>query len=523
MATSGSSTWTPIGRDPNQNGYVRDFRHAARIFRSNDFSRTPKSKFSFYVRIITNPLAENSRGKVKDPLDKNELNYLVKNVELPKFEIEVNDLNQYNRKVIIQKQIKFNPITIKFHDDNIGALRKFWQSYYSFYYNDGVYTDAKYKVDDKYLSRSTENSSNKWGYDTGVKAHYLDKIEIYSMYHTDKTQIITLENPIISAFTHDTHDYSEGQGLMESSMTFHYTGVIYGNEPVNAKQDIPGFGLVSDATYDTDPSPLTFGNDPNTNVDPKTGQKYIGTATNDIYKSSLTDYVYSPLTQQQAFNQNPAKANIISNSQIKSMGNSVNLNQNNISGTVFPNTTTKQAATSEYGSVNITNYDGTIADSNGESIYTPGQVGSLYQVDTWEYNLYLKGYSQTQISAADQYIFSLGVVAGQVINYQQIAEQFILNPTNVDYNYQQKYNVQTSIDFNDPNSTKQAVYNGGGWQIILSQKGYSAGEILLAQNYLNSIKLSATAAIAEIAEKYILNNKSFMAPGTNGTGINPYI
>lgn len=523
MATSGQSIWTPIGRDPNQNGYVRDYRHAARIFRSNDFSRTPKSKFSFYVRIITNPLAENSYGKVQDPLDRNELNYLVKNVELPKFEIDVQDLNQYNRKVILQRQIKYSPVTIKFHDDNIGALRKFWQNYYMFYFNDGRYNDGFYKVDDKYLSRSTSNSSNKWGYDTGVKVNYLDKIEIYSMYHTDKTQLITLENPIISSFNHDTHDYSEGQSLMEATMTLHYTGVIYDGTYKNAKQDMPGFGLVSDATYDTFPSPLTFGNSADTNVDPKTGEKYTGTVVNDIMEASSNKYIYTAATRAQNFNKNPSSSSVVSNSQLATMGTSTNLNQTqtNVSKTSFPTTTSSQPASTTYGAVTNTNYDGSLSNSNGESVYSPAQLGSLYQTNTWQYNLNLKGYNSTQINAAASYIASLNPTT--INNVQQTAEQFILNPSAFNFDYQQKSNVVTSINFTDPNASSQAVYNGTSWQNTLSDKGYSPGEILMAQNYLNSIKLSATADIAKIAESYIITNKSFLAPGTNGTGINPFI
>jgi hypothetical protein len=515
MATSGQSIWTPIGRDPNKNGYVRDYRHAARIFRSNDFSRAPKAKYSFYVRFITNPNAENSYGVVTDPLAPNELNYLVKNIELPKFDIEVQDLNQYNRKVLVQRQIKYSPITIKFHDDNIGALRRFWQNYYMFYYNDGRYVDAKYKIDDKYLSRSTSGSSNRWGYDTGVKVNYIDKIEIYSMYHTNRTQLITLENPIISSFNHDSHDYSEGQGLMEATMTLHYTGVIYDTTYKNARgRDIPGFGQSSSETYDTSMSPLTLGNPPDTNIDPKTGEKYTGTVTNDIMKAASEQYIYTAETHAQAFKQNPSNSAIVSNSQIATMGNSTNINQNNVSKTVFPTTTSSQPASTTYGAVNNINYNGTLANSNGESVYTPSQLGSLYQPNTWQYNLYLKGYTPTQISAADQYIFSQGTgafgagIPGQAgPNYQQIAEQFILNPVAVNYNYQQQSNIPTSINFTDPNASTQAIYNGESWQTVLSGKGYAQGDILLAQNYINSIKLSATADIASIAESYIIKSK----------------
>ena len=492
--------WSPIG-SRQDNNYVRDYRHAARIFRSNDFSRAPKSKFSFYVRIILNPNAENTYGKVNADATSIELNYLVKNIELPKFDVEVQDLNQYNRKVLVQKQIKYNPVTVKFHDDNIGNLRKFWAGYYSFYYNDTRYDDANYKIDDKYL----QTKSNRWGYDTGVKFPYLDKIEIYSMYHTDSTQVITLENPIISSFSHDSHDYSENTGIMEASMTFHYTGVIYAGK-VDAKTGIPGFGQASPETYDTIESPIAPGS-ATYNIDTKTGLSYDSTTSERTPEnlSGLGQKIYSPATQNAEYNSNPVNTPFLNNSQITSLGATPTKNPSS-SGFSFPTPTTATVPSLNYGSISNTNSDGTLSTSSGQAVYSPAQVGSLYTPNSWQDTLYNQGYTQDQINAASLYIAQANLDPSY--NLTSIAQQYITNPTSVgNYNYGQASSVSVQINFANPVVSTQPVYNGSGWQNILQNKGYSSSDIALAQSYLNSINLSSAVAIATVAENYLINTK----------------
>ena len=82
MATSGQGIWFPLGE-----GSMRDYKHAAQIFRTNDFARAPKSKYLFYVSFKINDAARaNGFTSTPTPTGPNELSYLVKNVEMPKFE-----------------------------------------------------------------------------------------------------------------------------------------------------------------------------------------------------------------------------------------------------------------------------------------------------------------------------------------------------------------------------------------------------------------------------------------------------
>jgi hypothetical protein len=92
-------------------GQVHDYAHAAQTFRTNNYARAPKSKYLFQVNFVLS-----SEAPVN--VSTREITYLVKNIDLPKFTMDVKDLNQYNRHTYIQDRIKYEPITIKFHDDN---------------------------------------------------------------------------------------------------------------------------------------------------------------------------------------------------------------------------------------------------------------------------------------------------------------------------------------------------------------------------------------------------------------------
>lgn len=500
MATSGIGIWASFGKDSS----VRDYAHAAQIFRTNDFARTPKSKYLFYVTINLNPNALSDQfTAAPEPTGPNELSYLVKNVELPKFEIAVQDLNQYNKKVLIQKEIKYTPVTIKFHDDNIGSLRNFWTSYYNYYYADGSYTDLDYdsSSDDKY----THRIKSTWGLDTGATDSYLTSIVIYSMSHGEASKI-TLQNPMISNFSHDSHDYSEGQGLMESTMQIRYTGVTY-EDGVDAMYDIPGFGQDSPETYDTEYSSLSGGN-AGLKINISTGKLF-----NPLTATAPTKKTYNPnkslAAQTISYNKNTVSAtSAVTNLQIASVLKST-ANIPTSTGYVFPTATVQGKQHTDFGAV--VNQTPGLVSSGSTIIPTPDQLNNLYPANSWQASLLAKGYTKNQILAADQFIFSQGTgsfgagIPGQdPPNYQQIAEQFLngANSDNFGYAYGQG-NKTAKIS-----GTEQAIYNGNDWKTQLSTQGFSSADIIAANQYISSLKIAPGTDLSTVAKNYISNSKS---------------
>jgi hypothetical protein len=487
---------------------VRDYRHAARIFGSNDFIRAPRSKYLFYVVITTNPAATSDNFGTP-PDFKSEMSYMVKNIELPKFEIEVQEHNQYNRKVLAQRQIKYNPITIKFHDDQAATVRDFWQAYYNYYYMDGRFSYDDFKKYDKYKSR-TSGTSNRWGLDTNAKQPYIHKIDIYSLYHGTGNKI-TLESPMITSFNHDSHDYADNTGLMEASMTVRYTGVRYEQQnPIDAANGIPGFGQAAPEAYDTEFSSLVTG----------TGQDIINSEGNyatSVDQGPVTNYNLLYFLQNRNFNRyNPILPSYITTNQLSAVLNAntrtpVNANY------VFPSSNSLPTTFQDYGALPL---QGTVASSDGKQIQTPSQVDSLYVKGSWQQTLFEKGYTSDQINAANNYIksqgtgaFGAGIPGQPAPNYVKIAQSYLGNPTSPSLAnfgtpvFGQPATNNSSINFSNPITSTQSVYNGQDWKYKLSQSGYTPSDISSAERFLLQLKISPGADLASVASNYINKSK----------------
>lgn len=218
---------------------VKSYEHASRIFVDGNFLRSPKYNFLYYVIFDVSIGA----GGLATPVDRiRQIGALCKNAQLPRYTIENKTLNAYNRPNIIQSKIKFDPITLKFHDDSDDIIREFWYDYYSYYYRDSDYQLPLYGQDHKYNSRQR----TAWGYglrdqgqgpvgDSKKDYHPLKAIRIYSFYNKKFSEYI-LVNPVITAFRHGEHT-SEGSGLLEHEMTISYESVKY------------SIGYVSSATF----------------------------------------------------------------------------------------------------------------------------------------------------------------------------------------------------------------------------------------------------------------------------------
>jgi uncharacterized membrane protein YgcG len=269
---------------------LADFRHAAKIFGSNAFANAPKNKFLFHVYFEINTAAYIP----SKPEESNLIGILVRDVKLPSYTFTTHQLNQYNRKRIVQTKIKYDPVNFTFHDDMSNTIAKMWAAYYTYYYADGsqpavlfsgnsgnatsailatpsggqpqVSTLTNYQLRTQYVPSTALPNPNNWGYigDTNIpsatdyaKAPFFKNITIFGLMRHDFLAY-TLINPVITQFAHDTYNYDEGNGVMKNTMTVDYETVVYnegrldGLDPGNI---VTGFG--QEDTYDRVPSPIT--------------------------------------------------------------------------------------------------------------------------------------------------------------------------------------------------------------------------------------------------------------------------
>jgi len=240
--------------------YVRDFRHASKTFTTNGFANAPKFKWLFHVYFDINT------DVVKYPtLDKANHGLLVKNIQLPKFNVTVSEMNQYNRKRNIQTKHSYDPVLVTFHDDNDGLIKKMWYDYYSYYYGD--VTAATNKTSQRNIYSRDISGDQVWGYINEpsaadvtkgqAKPQFFNSIKIFG-FNQHNFSAYTLNNPIIERFEHDGYDYYQTNSTMENRMTIRYESVGYEEGAINGQKPgdlVTGFG--NDGVYDKLLSPIS--------------------------------------------------------------------------------------------------------------------------------------------------------------------------------------------------------------------------------------------------------------------------
>lgn len=140
-------------------GGLQDWAHAAKVFAAEDLLRSPKYRGLFHVNFVFDTETLNSSEDASDFAETigsqrncDVLSVLTKSIDLPKFNIEHTVHNQYNKSTITYKKIKYNPISVTFHDDMSDIIWAFWAFYYNWYFADGT----------KYYVKDNTNSVNRF-------------------------------------------------------------------------------------------------------------------------------------------------------------------------------------------------------------------------------------------------------------------------------------------------------------------------------------------------------------------------
>ena len=260
----------------SQGDQIKDFQHASRLFIDNNYELQPRYSNLFHVVFNLTPQA----ASLFDNIDKLEMNMLVKSVDLPSFNIDVQTHNQYNRQVHSQHKLNYNPVNVVFHDDQRDLIRSVLHTYANFFYNDSKYAigNGAYSTNDRYSGYR----GNEFGFSDGNQRFFKD-IRIYSMLQKRFAEY-TLINPIINAFGHDTHSYANSS-LMQHTMNIQYETVKYATGFVN-NINPKGF---TDVHYDNSPSPLgVFGGGVTDSIFYQGGLvDAINTVTSDLASGNL--------------------------------------------------------------------------------------------------------------------------------------------------------------------------------------------------------------------------------------------
>lgn len=263
---------------------MRDQGHASYVFRPNQYANSPRRKFLFHVHFTLNtgeiPELKNAFGG-----DWPVISLLVKTVELPKFKVKTDVLNQYNRKRVVQSKLEYEPISVEFHDDAGDSVRKLWYYYYTYYYKDASHrygnstnrngVNGNNNADSNgfdYNNRDIYDAdllASDWGfsgesYKDGVllssKPAFFRDVRIYGFDQSRFAEYVLI-NPLITQWQGDTYDYAEDAGIMSQSMTLEYETVKYYSGKIDKTgRTNPVLGFPNESYYDNAPSPLSGSN-----------------------------------------------------------------------------------------------------------------------------------------------------------------------------------------------------------------------------------------------------------------------
>lgn len=228
-------------------------------------SEVPRQKFQFAVEFIPSNVKTSSK-KAWYTLFK-DLSLVVQSVDLPSFQFDVQTLNQYNRKRIVQSKVNWNPINISFYDTVDNKFQNVLNEYFKWSYKEGREVPQNFGAGSLVPDIVTENSRiHDFGYqppntgfvreDVGVgldpniddanslsgspsyqddydtfdfDKYFFSKIIIHRYvggHYGAQTDPIEIFNPTIMAVNHDTLSYSDSSPI-QWQVTFAYEGVNY--------------------------------------------------------------------------------------------------------------------------------------------------------------------------------------------------------------------------------------------------------------------------------------------------------
>lgn len=224
--------------------FVRNPRQATTVF-GLDGSSAPRKRSSFFVRFCRADAGQTKSGW------QDKLGFVVKSLDRPSVQPEVDIVNQYNKKRQITTGYKIQPMRITMYDTADSLVMAMWNEYTKWYFGDfNQGDDANFRYDVTMGEFLGEDAG--FGYvprpASGDRIDpinlnsqfFFDRIEVYQVFGGEYTQF-DLINPKIVQFDPDTLDYAEVD-VATITMSIAYEAILYKNNgkpvPINNNSDV---------------------------------------------------------------------------------------------------------------------------------------------------------------------------------------------------------------------------------------------------------------------------------------------
>jgi len=209
----------------------------------------PRPKFLFGARFYTQ--SKNAPGVYTGGNTDDAVTFMLKYVDRPKMNFEVEELNQYNKPRLANTKVKFQDLTMRFHDTVDDRVLQLFQDYYHFYFGDGRKSNINDYRYDIISPEFVDNGNTGWGFKpnpnlNGDNQHFFSHIEIYhffgGMYNT-----MTLVHPKLTMFDHDSNDYADGTTGAEIQMGVKFEGLYYSDSQTRVTPELAElFGITKE-------------------------------------------------------------------------------------------------------------------------------------------------------------------------------------------------------------------------------------------------------------------------------------
>jgi hypothetical protein len=201
---------------------------------AQNYAGAPRPRYLFMVRFVR---ASGSGS----PTWADGMSFAVRTFDRPKITPQIQELNQYNKKRLVQTGVKYSPCKISFYDTIDAAVQQMWYEYTNFYFGDFRQSTGQAWSYDVTAAQfqGTENGfgfSPNLGFDSvsdlSKTAYFFDRIECYQFYAGEYMQF-DLINPKISSFDPDAFE-SEHSDFHGIDMTVEYEAIQYQNQNLPA-------------------------------------------------------------------------------------------------------------------------------------------------------------------------------------------------------------------------------------------------------------------------------------------------
>jgi hypothetical protein len=224
------------------NRLIRSPRQASTVY-GLDGNTVPRKKSLFYVRF-----RRSSNGQNSSEWQQN-LGFIVKSIDRPSVQPNIEELNQYNKRRQVTTGFKLQAIRMSLYDTADSLVMRMWDEYTRWYFGDFNQEDDRYFKYDVTSDEMLNNNGAGFGYvpRSGLadeldlnSQFFFDAIEVYQVFGGYFTQF-DLIHPKISTFDPDDFDF-ENTTPSTIQMTLNYEAINYRNSgaplPISSNEQI---------------------------------------------------------------------------------------------------------------------------------------------------------------------------------------------------------------------------------------------------------------------------------------------